>query len=68
MIDMDGGGGRDRRSVLKTDPVREGGKHKNEAREKGGEGAGRRRRSWRLLTEAERKMGGEVEGSCRWTV
>lgn len=36
-------------------------------REQGGAGE-EERRSWRLLTEAERKMGGEVEGSCRWTV
>lgn len=28
----------------------------------------RKRRGLRLLTEAERKMDGEAEGSCRWTV
>lgn len=42
--------------------------HRGRIHGKKGEMRARERRSRRLLTQAERKMGGEVEGSCRWTV
>lgn len=59
-MDGHGGGRRRRASQQREENLRERVKG---VRERGGEG-----RSWRLLTEVERKTGGEVEGSCRWTV